>query len=105
MKKMTPFMLTVLMLLPVSSIFGQFKLYEKGHDSYKAGRYEEAAKLFTEYLAKPTRDKKLDVEVYYLRGLSYFKKEDYKPAIADFEECLLLNHANKGNIHWFKAKC
>jgi hypothetical protein len=105
MKKVTPFILTLLMLLPVCSSFGQFKLYEKGHDSYKAGRYEEAIKLFSEYLTKPTRDKKMDVDVHYLRGLSYFKKEDYKLAIGDFEECLLLHHPNKGNIHWFKAKC
>jgi tetratricopeptide (TPR) repeat protein len=91
------------LFLPADT-FAQFKLYEKGHDSYSAGKYEEAIGLFSEYLTKFTRDKAMDVEVYYLRGLSYFKKGDFKNAIGDFEETLLLNHANKGNIYWFKAK-
>jgi tetratricopeptide (TPR) repeat protein len=85
--------------------FAQFKLYEKGHDSYSAGKYQEAISSFSEYLTKFTRDKAMDVEVYYLRGLSYFKTGDFKNAIGDFEETLLLNHTNKGNIYWFKAKC
>lgn len=104
MKKTSLFILSLLLLTATSS-FGQFKLYEKGHDSYTAGKYDEAITLFSEYLTKTTRDKALDVEVFYLRGLSYFKKADYKNAIGDFEECLLRNHANKGNILWFKAKC
>lgn len=98
----------ILLIIVFASVtvtgFGQFKLYEKGHDSYVAGKYDEAIKLFSEYLTKPTRDKNLDVEVFYLRGLSYFKKADHSKAISDFEECLLRNHNNKGNIHWFKAK-
>jgi tetratricopeptide (TPR) repeat protein len=105
MDRLKKFMLVCLMLVPTLSSFGQFKLYEKGHDSYTAGKYDEAIQLFSEYLTKTTRDKNLDVEVFYLRGLSYFKKSDYKNAIGDFEECLLRNHTNKGNIHWFKAKC
>ncbi|RAW01176.1 caspase family protein [Pseudochryseolinea flava] len=83
----------------------QFKLYEKGHDSYAAGKYDEAISLFSEYLTKVTRDKNMDVEVYYLRALSYYKKNEYQKAIGDFEETLLQNHKNRGNIHWFKAKC
>jgi tetratricopeptide (TPR) repeat protein len=47
----------------------------------------------------------MDVEVYYLRALSYYKTSQYPSAIADFEETLLLNHSNTGNIYWFKAKC
>jgi hypothetical protein len=97
-------LILVLILLAVNT-FAQFKLYEKGHDSYKAGKYEEAISLFSEYLTKVTRDKAMDVEVFYLRGLSYFKKGDFKSAIGDFEETLLQNHTNKGNIYWFKAKC
>jgi len=82
----------------------QFKLYEKGHDFYTAGKYNDAITNFTQYLSKPTRDKALDVEVYYLRALSYYKTHDYKNAIADFEETILLDHINKGNIYWFMAK-
>lgn len=93
-----------LSLIAVSS-FAQFKLYEKGHDSYAAGKYNEAISLFSEYLTKTTRDKTMDVEVYYLRALSFYKKNEYQKAVGDFEETLLQNHKNRGNIHWFKAKC
>jgi tetratricopeptide (TPR) repeat protein len=84
--------------------FAQFKLYEKGHDSYAAGKYQDAIANFSQYLTKPTRDKSLDVEVFYLRALSYYKSADYKNSIPDFEETILLDHSNKGNIYWFMAK-
>ncbi len=84
--------------------FGQFKLYEKGHDSYTSGKYNEAILNFSEYLTKPTRDKSLDVEVFYLRALSYYKSNNFKSAIEDFQETILLDHKNKGNIYWFLAK-
>lgn len=82
----------------------QFKLYEKGHDSYTSGKYEEAISNFTEFLGKATHDKSTEVEVYYLRALSYYKLRNYKSAVPDFEESLLRNHANRGNIYWFMAK-
>src|SRR5574339_983247 len=91
----------------ITLIFGQacaqFKLYEKGHDSYTAGKYQDAIANFSEYLTKPTRDKALDVEVFYLRALSYYKSNDYKSSIDDFQEAILLNHQNTGNIYWFLA--
>src|SRR5687768_9132897 len=87
-----------------TAVSAQFKLYEKGHDSYTAGKYQDAITNFSQYLTKPTRDKSLDVEVYYLRALSYYKSNDFKSAIPDFEESILLDHKNKGNIYWFMAK-
>src|SRR6187401_1207774 len=82
----------------------QFKLYEKGYDNYKAGKFNEAATFFSEYLTKPLRDKALDNEVFYLRALSYYKSGNYSSAVNDFQEAILLNHVNKGNIYWFMAK-
>ena len=93
------------LLFVALSSYGQFKLYEKGHDSYTSGKYDDAITSFSQYLTKPTRDKAMDAEVFYLRALSYYKTSKFKNAIGDFEEALLLNHANKGNIYWFKAKC
>ncbi|MBA4057558.1 MAG: hypothetical protein C0490_22785, partial [Marivirga sp.] len=81
------------------STFAQFKLYEKGHDSYTSGKYNDAILNFSEYLTKPTRDKSLDVEVFYLRALSYYKSNNFKSAIEDFQETILLDHKNKGNIY------
>lgn len=96
-------LLFIINLLGIST-FAQFKLYEKGHDSYTSGKYNEAILNFSEYLTKPTRDKSLDVEVFYLRALSYYKSNNFKSAIEDFQEIILLDHKNKGNIYWFLAK-
>ncbi|MEJ1242427.1 caspase family protein [Chryseolinea sp. T2] len=96
--------LMLLCLLYASVATAQFKLYEKGHDAYTSGKYTEAIKNFSEYLTKGTRDKALDVDVFYLRALSYYKTNQYKEAIGDFQETLLLDHQNKGNIYWFMAK-
>lgn len=96
--------LFVVIVTTGSAALAQFKLYEKGHDAYTAGRYPEAITNFSEYLTKPTRDKALDVEVFYLRALAYYKSNNFTSAIDDFQETILLNHQNKGNIYWFLAK-
>lgn len=93
----------LLCLLPLG-VSAQFKYYEKGFDQYKAGKYPQAIENFSLYLTKNTRDKALDPEVFYLRALSYYKTNDFTSAIPDFEETILRDHANKGNIYWFKAK-
>ncbi len=101
----TKHLIFFLLILISCPSFGQFKLYEKGHDSYTSGDYQNAIANFSQYLTKGTRDKSLDVEVFYLRALSYYKSGDFKNAIPDFEETILLDHTNKGNIYWFMAKC
>jgi tetratricopeptide (TPR) repeat protein len=83
----------------------QFRLYEKGHDAYKAANYGESVKYLTEYLTKSTRDKAIDIDVFYIRALAHFKSNKFQEAIPDFEETLLRGHENKGNIYWFMAKC
>jgi tetratricopeptide (TPR) repeat protein len=92
-----------LCLLPLG-VSAQFKYYEKGYDQYTAGKYPAAIESFSLYLTKNTRDKALDPEVFYLRALAYYKTNDFAHAIPDFEETILRDHANKGNIYWFKAK-
>jgi tetratricopeptide (TPR) repeat protein len=92
------------LLVTATGSMAQYKLYEKGFDSYQKGNYNEAIRSFTEYLSRSIRDRSLDVEVFYLRGLSYYKQQDYKNAIGDFQEAALLNHSNKFNIFWFLAK-
>ncbi len=97
-------LLLAMITLHVVATSAQYKLYEKGFESYKDGKFKDAITNFSEFLTKPTREKSLDVEVYYLRGLSYYKSQDYKNSIGDFQEAILRNHANKGNIFWFLAK-
>lgn len=95
----------LLLFLSTSPGVAQFKLYEKGYDSYKQSKYEESSRYLSEYLTKGTRDKTIDVEVFYIRALSYYKANKFDKAIPDFEETILRNHPNKGNIYWFLAKC
>jgi tetratricopeptide (TPR) repeat protein len=97
--------LILLFLVYAPFASAQFKLYERGHDAYTSGKYPEAIRNFSEYLTKGTRDKALDVEVFYLRALAYYKTNQYKEAVGDFQESLLLDHKNVGNIYWFMAKC
>lgn len=94
----------IVLALVAAPTLAQYKLYEKGHASYKAEKYPEAIGYLSEYLSKALRDKSIDAEVFYLRALSYYKTQDYKNAIPDFEETLLRGHPNKGNIYWFSAK-
>jgi tetratricopeptide (TPR) repeat protein len=103
---MKPYLFLLLIVLSGSHLsFGQFKLYEKGVEAYQSSNYPESIKLFTDYMSRTTRDKALDVQVYYLRALANFKSQKYAAAQDDFQEALLLNHENTGNIYWFLGKC
>lgn len=97
-------LIAIILTINFSFVSAQFKLYEKGFENYKVAKFDQAIVNFTEFLNKSTREKSLDVEVYYLRGLSYFKTEKHKNAVNDFQDAILLNHANKGNIYWFLAQ-
>ena len=44
--------LTLALTLITLSGVAQFKLYEKGHDAYTAGKYQDAITNFSEYLTK-----------------------------------------------------
>lgn len=84
--------------------YSQYKLYEEGLNKYQQKDYAGSIKLLSDFLAKSMRDKKFDVDAHYYRALAYYKTDDYKNAVDDFQEAILLNHANKGNIYWFTAK-
>lgn len=91
-------------LLISSGTYAQYKIYEAGLAEYKNQKFDKAIAHFNDYFTKSGRDKKIDLESYYYRGLSYYKKSDYSNAIKDFKECISLGHTNAGNIHWFMAK-
>ncbi|MFZ6011744.1 MAG: caspase family protein [Bacteroidota bacterium] len=92
------------LILLTQVTFAQYKLYEDGVNKYKTKDYDACIDKLTEFLSKSTRDKKFDVDAHYYRALSYFKKDNHKHAVEDFEEAALLNHPNKGNVYWFMAK-
>src|SRR5688500_8626136 len=98
--------LVVIFCIVVSHFaFSQYKLYEDGVKKYKDKDFEGSINQLTSFLSKTTRDKKFDVDAYYYRALSYFKTDKFSKALGDFEDALLLNHTNKGNIYWFMGKC
>ena len=94
-------------LLATTSAVGQYKLYESGMKSFKAGEYDKAIELLNDFLGKYTHDKVNDDQVYYALGVSYYKKEDYLSAMKAFDGALQANknHPFEGSIHWHLAKC
>jgi tetratricopeptide (TPR) repeat protein len=97
--------LTVTLILCVHVGFSQYNLYKTGVDAYNEGKYHEAISNLSEYLTKNSRDKKLDVEAYYARGMAHYKNNGYTHAINDFNQALTLGRKNKGNLHWLIGKC
>ena len=89
----------------ISVGFSQDNLYKTGVDAYNTGKYEEAVTSLSEYLSKNSRDKKLDAEAYYTRGMAHYKNNRYTSAIDDFRTSIALGKKNKGNVHWLIGKC
>jgi tetratricopeptide (TPR) repeat protein len=83
----------------------QYKLYESGLAKYNEKDYYEAISLLSDFLTKPQHDKKFDVDAYYWRGLAAFKLNNFADAAEDLKRAQELNYSNKGNLHWFLAKC
>jgi len=98
------YLVLAICILFFRSGFSQYKLYEDGLNKYQKKEYSNSIKLLSDFLSKAMRDKKFDVDAHYYRALAYYKTDDYKNAIDDFQEAILLNHPNKGNIYWFTAK-
>ena len=98
-------LLTATLILCVCVGFSQENLYKTGVDAYNQGNYHEAIANLSEYLTKNSRDRKLDVEAYYARGMAHYKNNGYTHAINDFNQALTLGRKNKGNLHWLIGKC
>jgi tetratricopeptide (TPR) repeat protein len=97
--------LTAALIFCVSVGFSQYNLYKSGVDAYNEGKYHDAISNLSEYLRKNARDKKLDVEAYYARGMAHYKNSAYTPAIDDFRQTIALGRKNKGNLYWLIGKC
>ena len=82
----------------------QYKLYTDGLERYNQKDYFGAVELLSDFLTRPIRDKKFDVDAHYWRGLASIKVSDFEASIEDLQQALALKHPNQGNIHWFIAK-
>ncbi|MFN3840283.1 MAG: caspase family protein [Cyclobacteriaceae bacterium] len=97
--------LSILLFFVWSTCLAQYKLYEEGLKKYNNKDYYGAIETLSDFLTRPVRDKKFDVDAYYWRGMAAFKLSDYTVAAEDLKQSLALKHGNVGNIHWFIAKC
>lgn len=95
----------MLFIACLHSASAQYKLYETGVNQYNTGRFQEAVTSLSTYLERKARDKKLDVEAYYVRALALYKNREFDRAIADFNQALNLGRKNSGNLYWLIGKC
>ena len=96
--------LTATLIMCIRVGFSQ-DLYKTGVEAYNTGKYEEAVTNLSEYLSKTSRDKKLDADAYYARGMAHYKNNRYTSAIDDFKTSIALGRKNKGNVHWLIGRC
>ncbi|MFM9074417.1 MAG: caspase family protein [Bacteroidota bacterium] len=98
--------LLIILVLSLSAVSAsaQYKLYADGLERYNQKDYIGAVELLSDFLTRPVRDKKFDVDAHYWRGLASFKLAEHEAAIEDLRVALTLKHANEANIWWFIAK-
>jgi tetratricopeptide (TPR) repeat protein len=97
----------LLLILFINPLFAQkdFQAYEEGLAKFKAKEYAAVIDNFTAILNNPDHSKKLEEDLYYYRGQSYYYQNEFKSAMADLDQSLTLNHYNKAIIYWYKARC
>jgi tetratricopeptide (TPR) repeat protein len=98
-----------LLVLTSSHLWAQkekdFQAYEEGIAKFKNGDYNSVVDIFTTILNNPDHSKRLDEDLYYFRGQAYFHQNEYRSALSDLDQALVLEHYNKATIYWYKARC
>lgn len=99
------YLVSLLVLLSAPSSMAQHKLYENGVKSFKAGNYNEAIASLEDFLSKWQRDKSKDDDIYYMLGVSYFKKDDHPNSMKSFDAALRSAPKSRhlGSISWHLA--
>jgi tetratricopeptide (TPR) repeat protein len=97
----------VILAFASTSAFAQndFPAYEEGLNKFKANDYTGVIESFSAILNNPDHTKRLDEDLYYYRGQSYYHTGEYQKSLSDLEQSLTLNHYSKATIVWYKAKC
>jgi len=97
--------LCVLSLVSSLAIAQDYKEFDAGVAKFRAKDYDGVIEAFSSILAKPDHNKRLDEDLYFYRGQSYFHKNEYDKALEDLGQSLTLQHYNKGTIYWYQARC
>lgn len=99
-------LMTLLLALPwYAAAQDDFKTFDEGIVKFKSKEYDGVIVDFTNLITKPNHNKKLDEDLYFYRGQSYFFTNEYASALTDLQQSLTLNHYSTGVIHWFMARC
>lgn len=103
--KQALFSLFVLVIVSTLSIAQDFKEFDEGIAKFRAKEYDAVIASFSQILSNPAHNKKLDEDLYFYRGKSYYHKNEYEKSLDDLNQNILLKHYNLGVIHWYKARC
>ncbi|HEX6891205.1 MAG TPA: caspase family protein, partial [Chryseolinea sp.] len=97
--------LCVLFLVSTLTVAQDVKEFDAGVAKFRAKDYDGVIDAFSTILAKPDHNKRLDEDLYFYRGQSYYHKNEYNKALEDLDQSLTLNHYQKGMIYWYQARC
>ena len=103
--KQTWFALVVFVFVSGFLAAQDYKSYDDGVAKYKANEYTTVIESFTRLIDEGEKNKKIEEDLYYYRGQSYFYTGEYQNALDDLDKCISLNHYNKGTIYWYQARC
>jgi tetratricopeptide (TPR) repeat protein len=82
----------------------QSKLYEGGVNSYKTDDFKSCIQSLSKFLNHPLRNKAFEANAYYLRGMSYYKTEEYGVAIVDLRSAIYGSVFEKDNANLFLGR-
>ncbi len=95
----------VLFIVSTLTLAQDSKEYDEGIAKFRAKDYDGVIELYSKILEKADHNKRYDEDLFYYRGQSYFFKDEYSKSLSDLDQCITLNHFNKGMVYWFKARC
>lgn len=99
------FALVSMLLVPGFLLAQDYKTYDDGVAKFKAKDYAAVIESFSSLIAASDKNKKIEEDLYYYRGQSYYFTGEYQKALDDLDKSLTLNHYNTGNVHWYMARC
>jgi tetratricopeptide (TPR) repeat protein len=82
-----------------------YKSYDEGVAKYKAKEYQAVIESFSRLIGEGEKNKKIEEDLYFYRGQSYYHTGEYQKGLDDLDKCNTLGHYNKGTIYWYQARC
>ena len=103
--KQALFSLIVLVIVSTLGLAQDFKEFDEGIAKFRQKDYDAVIESFSQILSNPAHNKRLDEDLYFYRGQSYYHKDEYKNSLDDLNQSMMLNHYNLAVIYWYRARC